>query len=134
MTSVIFFPLTLKIFTRIFYFDTSLNHSAKCFLVPDLPPADITAKTLGMTGITVQWAPVSLGFRGGIIRGYKITYNSSNSATRWINASHDASYVTLTSLTKFTFYDVYVQAFTIKGDGPAYHLLTATDMGGERTN
>ena len=85
-----------------------------------------------MTGIRVGWAPVPLNFRGGIIRGYKISYSSNNSTTRLINASHDASYATLTSLTKFTFYDVYVQAFTIKGDGPAYHLSTATDMGGER--
>ena len=86
-----------------------------------------------MTGITVHWVPVPLGFRGGIIRGYKITYNSSNSTTHMINASHDASSVTLTSLTKFTFYHVYVQAFTMKGDGPAHFVLTATDMGGERT-
>ena len=68
-----------------------------------------------MTGITVHWAPVPLGFRGGIVRGYKITYNSSNSTTHMINASHDASSVTL------------------KGDGPAHFVLTATDMGGERT-
>lgn len=85
-----------------------------------------------MTEFMVHWSPVPLGFRGGIIRGYRITYNSSNTATRMLNASHDASYITLTSLqTKFTFYNVYVQAFTIKGNGPAHYLLAATDMGGK---
>lgn len=84
-----------------------------------------------MTGITVRWRPVPFGYRGGIITGYRITYNSSNSTSSWKNVSRDASYVTLTSLTKFTFYDVYVQAHTIKGNGPAHYLKTATDMGGE---
>lgn len=84
-----------------------------------------------MTGITVRWRPVPFGYRGGIITGYRITYNSSNSTSRWKNVSRDASYVTLTSLAKFTFYDVYVQAHTIKGNGPAHYLKTATDMGGE---
>lgn len=102
-----------------------------CFLAPDLPPADVGAKALGKTGIEVQWAPVPVGFRCGIIRGYKILFNSSNSTTRTITTSHDAFYATLTSLTKFTFYNVYVQAFTAKGDGPAKYLLAATDMGGE---
>ena len=84
-----------------------------------------------MTGITVRWGPVPFGYRGGIITGYRITHNSSNSTSRWRNVSPDASYVTLTSLTKFTFYDVYVQAHTIKGNGPADYIKTATDMGGE---
>ena len=84
-----------------------------------------------MTGITVRWRPVPLGYRGGIITGYRITYNSSNSTLRQRNVSRDALYVTLTSLTKFTFYDVYVQAHTIKGNGPAHYMKTATDMGGE---
>ena len=102
-----------------------------CFSAPDLPPADITAKPLGKTAIIVRWRPVPLGYRGGIITGYRIAYNSSNSPSRWRNVSPDASYVILKSLTKFTFYDVYVQAHTIKGNGPAHFLRTATDMGGE---
>ena len=101
------------------------------FSAPDLPPSGITATTLGKTGITIRWRPVPLGYRGGIITGYRITYNSSNSTSRWRNVSGDASYVTLTSLAKFTFYDVYIQAHTIKGSGPANYLKTATDMGGE---
>ena len=129
------FQSDLHLMSTYMYFSMALKYlarSSRYFSAPDQPPADITAKTLGMTGIRVGWAPVPLNFRGGIIRGYKISYSSNNSTTRLINASYDALYATLTSLTKFTFYDVYVQAFTIKGDGPAYHLSTATDMGGER--
>ena len=111
-------------------------HLARSFLyvlAPDLPPSDITATTLGKTAIKVYWSPVPLDFRCGVIRGYRISYNSTNNfTTRGVTVSHDASYATLTSLSKFTFYDVYVQAFTIKGNGPAYHLVAATDMGGRR--
>lgn len=102
-----------------------------CFSAPDLPPADITATPLGKTAITVHWRPVPLGYRGGIVTGYQITYNSSNNSSDWRNVSSETFHVNLTSLRKFTFYDVYVQAHTIKGNGPARYLKTATDMGGE---
>ena len=72
-----------------------------------------------------------MGYRGGIVTGYRITYNSSNNSSGWRNVSRETFHVNLTSLTKFTFYDVYVQAHTIKGNGPARYLKAATDMGGE---
>ncbi|XP_022800571.1 uncharacterized protein LOC111338361 [Stylophora pistillata] len=97
--------------------------------VPDLPPADVTAKRLGKTDIKVRWGLVPPGFRCGIITGYRITYNSSQSKTSSIDVPSDASEVILTSLAKFTFYFVYVQAHTIKGNGPAHYLKVATDMG-----
>nr|XP_058971065.1 uncharacterized protein LOC131797458 [Pocillopora verrucosa] len=97
--------------------------------VPDLPPADVTAKLLDKTEIRVRWGLVPLGYRCGIITGYRISYNSSNSNTSFIDVPSDASDVILTSLAKFTFYYVYVQAHTIKGNGPAHYLKVATYMG-----
>ena len=100
------------------------------FSVPDLPPADVTAKLLDKTEIRVRWGLVPLGYRCGIITGYRISYNSSDSNTSFIDVPSDASDVILTSLAKFTFYYVYVQAHTIKGNGPAHYLKVATYMGG----
>jgi len=75
-----------------------------------------------------MWEPPLLQDQNGVIRGYNISYNISDSEEETDFVS--STTVDLTGLQKFTFYDVSVQAFTV-GSGPTVSTVVQTDSDGK---
>ena len=88
---------------------------------------NVTATAVNSTAITVQWdepAPAN-----GIIRGYNISYNITDSQMMVINEMASAGAVTVGDLMPFTFYQFTVTAFTIES-GPGESDTARTDQAG----
>jgi len=88
--------------------------------VPSSGPTNLTAHPISSSAISIDWNPVPRKHRNGIIRGYKIQYQSLNpDAPLQHKAVEDNSTrrITLTDLKAFTTYKLAVAAFTNAGDG-----------------
>ncbi|XP_078352756.1 protein sidekick-1-like [Oculina patagonica] len=86
-------------------------------------PQDITAEATSPKSISVTWNAVPADQRNGIIKGYKIIYQtlpSGSNITERINATgaNEQQTTTLDQLNEFTNYSIRMLAFTSKGDGP----------------
>lgn len=93
---------------------------------PSGPPQQVTLKAVTSTSIEVSWGPVLADDRNGIIKGYKVNYQSLP------NGDIELEFVNITSqkqgegekkilknLNEFTNYSISVLAFTEVGDGPS---------------
>lgn len=90
--------------------------------VPTSGPANLTAKALNSTAISLGWDSVPSRHRNGIIRGYKIQYQvaKQNSSVHYKSVEDDVTrQVILNDLKPFTLYQFEVSAFTSVGDGVA---------------
>lgn len=88
------------------------------FLVPSLPPTDISAYNTSSTSLKVTWNPVPQGYTHGIVLGYMVLYKREKDLNNsYINITSLVTSVQLTDLNKFTMYVVKVLAFTMKGNG-----------------
>ncbi|XP_048584451.1 uncharacterized protein LOC5515158 isoform X2 [Nematostella vectensis] len=96
--------------------------------VPSLPPSNLQAWNLSSTSLNISWAAVPSGNHHGILLGYNVTYRRAGHANQSLNyVRTNTSNVMLTSLEKYTWYDVRVAAFTRVGPGPAVNVTVRTD-------
>jgi len=96
--------------------------------VPSGPPENLRGVFLNSTSLRITWEPPRLEDQNGVIRGYNISYNVSDSeeGPDFVNSTT----IDLTGLQKFTFYNVSVQAFTV-GSGPTVSTVVRTDSDGK---
>lgn len=103
------------------------------FTVPSLPPQNLWANNISSTALRVTWSPVPTGYVHGILRGYKLFYRKSSEVSasyREIALSPEHRFKEIDDLQKFTFYEIRILAFTIKGDGaqsPQVNVRTDED-------
>ena len=96
---------------------------------PSGPPENLRGMFLNSTSLRITWEPPLLQDQNGVIRGYNISYNVSNSEEE-TDFFVSSTTIDLTGLQKFTFYDVSVQAFTV-GSGPTVSTVVRTDSDGK---
>lgn len=102
------------------------------FLVPDRPPTDITAFSVGTDVVGITWNPVSLEYANGKVLGYRVLYNDGNETSR-ANSNVTPPEVThseIKGLRPNTNYSFHVLAFTAKGDGPVSATFFAKTQSG----
>ena len=80
------------------------------------------------TSLTITWQPPPSDDQNGIIQAYNISYGPTTTQDRslYTNTSTSDVMIELTSLDKFTFYDVIVVPYTI-GPGPEELVTVQTD-------
>ena len=96
------------------------------FLVPDRPPSDISASSLGASIVQLKWSLVPTEYTNGKVLGYKMMISGGN-GTSGKNKTI-ATIRTLNNiegLTPSTNYSFQVLAFTAKGDGARSGLYFA---------
>lgn len=101
--------------------------------VPSLPPQNLWANNISSTALRVTWNPVPTGFVHGILRGYKLLYRKCSEVSvpyREIALSPAHRFKEIDDLQKFTYYEIRILAFTIKGNGaqsPQVNVTTDED-------
>ncbi|XP_015753438.1 PREDICTED: phosphatidylinositol phosphatase PTPRQ-like [Acropora digitifera] len=106
--------------------------------VPSLPPQNLWANNVSSTALRVTWSPVPTGYVHGILRGYKLLYRKSSEVSApylEIALSPGHRFKEIDDLQKFTFYEIRILAFTIKGDGaqsPQVNVTTDEDIPSEQ--
>ncbi|KAL9950681.1 hypothetical protein ACROYT_G043216 [Oculina patagonica] len=101
--------------------------------VPSKAPDSFSVTASTSTSISVSWQLPPVGFRNGVIRGFKLFYKKKGSSalqnTITINSTCGAILSKdVTGLEKYTEYEFQVLAFTSVGDGPKSFIKV------ERTN
>ncbi len=100
-----------------------------------MPPQNITAfDYTGPYSILVKWAPVPIGFRHGVILGYKILYSKESeageeldnktTAVKTVSVAVNQTY--LEYLPTYCTYKIQITAFTVKGNGPLSEPIFAS--------
>ena len=90
------------------------------FVVPSLLPQNLWGNNISSTALITKWDPVPLGFVHGRLRGYRVLYKEKNNPSAQytiITVPPGIRMQTISSLKKFTYYNIRLLAFTIKGDG-----------------
>ncbi len=102
-----------------------------CFspAVPASAPLNISGEFVNSTGLSVSWELPPVEHRNGIIRGFNVTYNSSQDDLQ--ETSVEGTSVDLFGLEEFTNYTINVAAFTDVGTGPTAVIVVQTDSDGE---
>lgn len=89
------------------------------FLVPLLPPGNVTAVNTSSTVIRVTWSPPKKSSIRGVLIGYEITFTPASknaSASQRVMLCTNTSYY-LEKLSKYTLYNITLAAFTKVGIG-----------------
>ncbi|KAJ7365082.1 hypothetical protein OS493_007728 [Desmophyllum pertusum] len=113
--------------------NTYLYLTCRCsILIPDRPPKDITAFSLGTNAVQVGWSPVPPGYTNGEVLGYRVLYNDVNDTSRANSTlvSPKETHSKINGLNANTNYSFQVLAFTAKGNGAkseAYFARTLPD-------
>lgn len=98
-----------------------LNDEFKSSLkpVPTHPPVNVLVWNLTSTSLHVEWSPVPLQHRSGLILGYRVTYWRSvdNSSLTNKTLTTENEEIEITGLEVLTPYMVVVAAFNQIGDG-----------------
>ena len=87
---------------------------------PSKPPSNVAVTVTSSTSADVSWQLPPAGDRNGVITGFRLKYRKKGVAswtTKDITDQAKRSSA-LTGLSKFTYYDYQVLAYTSKGDGP----------------
>ena len=98
-------------------------------VAPTAAPRNFYVVAINRTAIEVEWDLPSYDARGGIIRGYKLFYLSTNGGVeQTINIPDNMTDVyTVNGLQPATSYRFSVLAYTNVGDGPrSIHLTVPT--------
>ena len=85
-------------------------------------PVIISAHNLSSTSLSISWLPVNLPLFNGIPTGYMVHYRvkTSDNTTVFLNTTIDdylAMSINISDLMKYTEYEMYMTATTIKGQG-----------------
>ena len=87
--------------------------------VPSAGPASVTAGTVTVNSITVQWEEVPCLHRNGEITGYTVVARTSGEVVKSVNVDvDDGREATVSGLTPNTQYSVSVVAVNSAGTGP----------------
>jgi len=93
---------------------------------PGDPPSDFRAAVLNSTAISLTWSEPLHPY--GIITSYTITYdNSSGNQVSVIVDAGDARSYLISGLDEFTTYEIFINASTRIGSGPAAELTVTTN-------
>ncbi|XP_022798569.1 receptor-type tyrosine-protein phosphatase F-like, partial [Stylophora pistillata] len=91
---------------------------------PNRPPEAVSASAVSSKNISVSWDPVLFDDRNGIIKGYKVNYQtlpSGHVISMFRNITNEDQNenqtVILDNLNEFTNYSIRVLAFTVIGNG-----------------
>ena len=106
-------------------------------LVPSRGPSSITLTDISSTQITVNWSPLRQQYHNGRLLGYKVYFRRTayfslpgqNNASILNVDNPNVTRVSLTELSPGQRYDIYVSAYTSKGEGPhssRYYVKTGT--------
>ncbi|VDK69307.1 unnamed protein product, partial [Onchocerca ochengi] len=88
--------------------------------LPSLPPSDVRAEAISTTSIHVQWMPLPIEDRNGILTGYRIKYKTKLRGTKGntlVVDGNNSSY-TISGLEPGTQYMLRVAAVNQNGSGP----------------
>ena len=101
------------------------------FLVPSLPPQNVTGHNTSSTSLFVNWKAVPVGHVHGILRGYYVFYHIKGKHT-FVRTETMLHHMSLKGLHKFTEYEIRIAAFTIKGHGvKSKSIFVSTDEDGK---
>ena len=94
------------------------NLNSPFYLVPDRPPEEILAKSLGKDAVQLEWNPVLPKYANGEVLGYKIIYGVVNSILRANSIVPAPGHrLKIGGLKPNTNYSFQILAFTSKGSG-----------------
>jgi len=87
--------------------------------VPDRPPTDISAISLGPNAVQLDWWPINPEYINGELLGYKVLYNDVNdtSSANTAVVSPEENRLKIGGLRPGANYSFQLLAFTAKGDG-----------------
>ncbi|XP_071452262.1 neogenin isoform X2 [Hetaerina americana] len=112
------------------------SEEAKARTLSDLPseaPQNVTAETVSSTSIIVRWEPPSLEGQNGVITGYKIRYRRKGKRRgETVTTAGDQRLYVLTSLEKFSEYQIRMWALTVNGTGPSTEWISAETYENDR--
>ena len=95
-------------------------------LAPGDPPSDLRAAVLNSTAISLTWSEPLHPY--GIITSYTITYDdSSGTPVSVIVDARDTESYLISGLDEFTTYELFINASTRIGSGPAAELTVTTN-------
>ncbi|XP_033119268.1 protein sidekick-2-like isoform X2 [Anneissia japonica] len=100
--------------------------------VPTQAPQEVVAYAVNSTAIKVEWKAPHPQTLNGINQGYKMEARSVNQEDEVttvvvpVDTANDLQVGYLTTLKKYTRYDVSVRCFTTPGDGPASPAIRVT--------
>ena len=85
-------------------------------------------------GIRVTWDEVRPEAKNGIIRGYNVSYTSTDGVVKWVHVNDsDSRDVVITGLRFLTEYKVTVLAYTSVGNGPVSAEISVTTEESSKT-
>ena len=98
------------------------------YAAPDEAPTLIKHFSPTSTSLRLFWDPPSQEKRNGILTNYTIAYTSDPDLpmNMWQTRSTPSVSITLTGLSIFTEYTVYVAASTVAGVGPGVSVVVRT--------
>lgn len=100
------------------------------FVVPSLPPQNVSSFNTSSTSVRVSWHEVLHGFVHGILLGYRVLHKEASGLKNQsvVSISANVKSKELQGLEKFTMYEISVLAFTRIGDGiNSTALFVSTD-------
>lgn len=112
------------------------------FPVPSRAPDSLRVRSTGPRSILIEWSPVPQQYVHGILRGYHVYYRTGMSkmkrstsqvgVIKAMSVNMSSQSLEITGLEPFTYYDVWVSAFTVAGNGPQSRPVTViTDEDGK---
>lgn len=88
-------------------------------LVPGAPPVNVSATNSSTLAIKINWGPIGVELRNGIILGYRIMVGMLNSTLEHtFTASSNQTELLIKNLDKGRTYRISVAGFTSVGNGP----------------
>lgn len=100
--------------------------------VPLVPPRNVTLVRVNSTAVKVSWMPLTLEEARGVIIGYSVMYQTSDSRSRTVNTisvDFDASSVVISGLREEERYGVSVACRTTNGTGQASDFVYEPEIG-----
>ena len=106
-------------------------HDTSNFPVPSAGVRMLSGVNSSSTSLNISWMSPPPEHQNGIIRTYNISYGvKSRTRSEYVNVSTTELMIELTSLEKFTVYEVVVSPYTI-ATGPEKSVTVQTDSDGE---
>ncbi|XP_044162898.1 uncharacterized protein LOC114956623 [Acropora millepora] len=116
-------------------FNSSVIHARTDESVPNSEPTALIVTGVTATSLTVHWNPLPQQYHNGRLLGYRVFFRKAGHHSFPVDASsvavYNSTWVTLNNLEPVQPYEIYVTAFTSKGDGPrsvGYFLITARSL------
>ena len=106
----------------------------KCLVTePSASPTLNSVMVLNSTSVRVEWDPVPVEFRNGIITKYTIVYEDEVKRTeRKMVVQPSVQTATINGLRQKAVYSFWILAATSKGDGPPSNTKKETTMGDQK--